>query len=155
MHQTIEAVDEGLESFGFNTAVAALMALRNTLQDVQRQGSVSRAAWDDAIRHMLLLMAPFTPFISEELWHHTGGEGSVHAQPWPQYDPEAAAEEEITLVVQINCKVRARIQVPADISEEDAKQLALESDAAQRHMEGKPPRKVIYIAQRGMVNIVV
>ncbi len=155
VHQTIKAVGDGLEHFAFNTAVASLMALRNTLEDVQRGDSVSREAWDDAIRHMLLLMAPFTPFISEELWQRTGNEGSVHAHPWPEYDPEAAAEDEITLVVQINGKVRDRIQVPANISEEDAKRLALESEGAQRHMSGKPPRKVIFIAQRGMVNIVV
>ena len=155
VHQTIKAVGDGLESFGFNTAVAALMALRNTLEDVQRQDNVSREAWDDAIRHMLLLMAPFTPFISEELWQRIGGEGSVHMQPWPEYDPEVAAEDEITLVVQINGKVRDRIQVPANISEEDAKRIALESPAAKRYMDGKPPRKVIYVSQRGMVNIVV
>jgi leucyl-tRNA synthetase len=104
---------------------------------------------------MLLLMAPITPFIAEELWSRTGHEYSIHNQAWPIYDPAIAAEEEITLVVQVNGKVRDRIQVPADISEEDAKRVALEAEGVQRHMDGKPPRKVIYIAQRGMVSIVV
>jgi len=155
VHQTIKAVEDGLEHFAFNTAVAALMALRNTLEDARREGRVSRAAWDEAIRHLLLLMAPFTPFISEELWHRAGHDGSVHAQPWPVYDPATAAEEEITLVVQVNGKVRDRIQVPASIGEDDAKRLALESAAVQRHLDGQPPRKVIYVGARGMVNIVV
>lgn len=79
----------------------------------------------------------------------------MHAQPWPVYDPATAAEEEITLVVQVNGKVRDRIQVPASIGEDDAKRLALESAAVQRHLDGQPPRKVIYVGARGMVNIVV
>ncbi|MBN1963394.1 MAG: class I tRNA ligase family protein, partial [Anaerolineae bacterium] len=155
VHQAIRRVSEGLETFGFNTAVAALMELRNTLQDVRRATNVSAAAWDDAIETLLLLLAPFTPYIAEELWGRTGHAYSIHNQAWPAFDEAAAAEEEITLVVQINGKVRDRIQVTADISEEDAKRLALESEGAQRHMEGKPPRKVIYIAQRGMVSIVI
>ncbi|MBN1201540.1 MAG: leucine--tRNA ligase [Anaerolineae bacterium] len=155
VHQTIRRVSDGLESFGFNTSVAALMELKNTLQDVKRDAHVSLATWDEAVGTMLLLMAPFTPYIAEELWQRTGHEFSIHNQPWPEYDPEIAAEDMITLVVQVNGKVRDRIEVPADISEEDAKQLALESDAAQRHMDGKEPRKVIFIAKRGMVNIVV
>ncbi|MCC6800544.1 MAG: leucine--tRNA ligase [Anaerolineae bacterium] len=155
VHQTIKAVEDGLEHFAFNTAVAALMALRNTLEDVRRQGRVSRAVWGEAIRDLLLLMAPFTPFISEELWHRAGRGGSVHAQPWPVYDSTIAAEDEITLVVQVNGKVRDRIQVPASIGEEDAKRLALASAAVQRHLDGQSPRKVIYIGARGMVSIVV
>ncbi len=155
VHQTIKAVGDGLEHFTFNTALAALMALRNTLHDIQRRDTVSRAVWDEAIRHLLLLMAPFTPFIAEELWVRRGYPYSIHTQPWPVYNPEIAAEEEITLVVQINGKVRDRIQVPAGISEDEAKRLALESTGAQRHMAGKTPRKVIFVAQRGMVNIVV
>ena len=155
VHQTIEKVSDSLETFGFNTAVAGLMELKNTLQDVQRANNVSPQAWGDALGTMLVLMAPFTPFIAEELWERIGHAYSVHSQPWPAFDPEIAAEEEITLVVQVNGKVRDRIQVPADISEEDAKQLALESDGAKRHMDGKAPRKVIYIGNRGMVNIVV
>jgi leucyl-tRNA synthetase len=155
VHQAIKKVSDGLESFAFNTAVAALMELKNELQDARRAGNVERAVWDEAIANMLLLMAPFTPFIAEELWARLGHAYSIHQQAWPEYDPEIAAEDEITLVVQVNGKVRDRIQVPAGIAEEDAKRLALESGGAQRHMDGKPPRKVIYISQRGMVNLVV
>ena len=155
VHQVIKKVSDGLESFSFNTAVAALMELKNALQDAAREAKVSAAVWDEAVETMLLLMAPFTPFVAEELWSRTGHAYSIHNQAWPAYDAEIAAEDEITLVVQVNGKLRDRIQVPADISEEDAKRMALESDGAQRHMDGKEPRKIIYVAQRGMVNIVV
>jgi leucyl-tRNA synthetase len=154
-HQMIKQVSEGMESFSFNTAVSALMTLRNELKAVARDAHVSRVVWDETIETMLLLMAPFTPFIAEELWAQTGHTYSIHNHAWPEFDPETAAEEEITLVVQVNGKVRDRIQVPADITEDDAIRLALETEGAQRHMDGKKPRKVIYVAQRGMVSIVV
>ena len=114
----------------------------------------SQETWETAIEMMLVLMAPFTPYITEELWARTGREYSIHNRPWPEYDPDIAAEDEITLVVQVNGKVRDRLQVPADISEEEAKKLAVESDGAQRHMDGKEPRKVI-VVQKKLVNIVV
>ncbi len=155
VHQVNKKVSDGLETFSFNTAVAALMELKNALQDAARETNVSAGVWDETVETMLLLMAPFTPFVAEELWGRTGHAYSIHNQSWPAYDAEIAAEDEITLVVQVNGKLRDRIQVPADISEDDAKRLALESSVVQRHMDGKTPRKVIYVAQRGMVNIVV
>ncbi len=155
VHQTIKKVSDGLETFGFNTAMAGLMELKNTLQKVARERNVSREVWDEAVRTMLLLMAPFTPFVAEELWERIGQPYSIHQQSWPVFDPEIAAEEQITLVVQVNGKVRDRLQVPANITEEEAKRLALESEGAKRHMDGKQPRKVIFVADRGMVNIVV
>ncbi len=155
VHQTIQKVSEGMETFSFNTAVAELMALRNDLKTVIRERNVGRVAWDEAVETMLILMAPFTPFIAEELWVKTGHTYSIHNQPWPVFDPKIAAEEEITLVVQINGKVRDRIQVPADITESDAIRLALASEGVQRHLGGEEPRKVIYVSQRGMVNIVM
>ncbi len=155
VHQTIKKVSDGLEGFSFNTAMAGLMELKNSLQRATREGKVSRAVWDEAVETMLRLMAPFTPFVAEELWARVGGLYSIHDQAWPAYDAALAAEEEITLVVQVNGKVRDRIQVPAGIAEEEAKRLALESDGAKRHMDGKPARKVIFVAERGMVSIVV
>ncbi len=155
LHQAIDAVERSMELFSFNTAVAEQMKFKNVLRDALRSGKLGAGAWTKAVDVMLRLMAPVTPHIAEELWARLGCGYSVHTQPWPQYDPELAAEDEITLVIQVNGKLRDRIQVSAGISEEDAKRLALESDAARRHMDGKEPRKVIYISQRGMVNIVV
>jgi leucyl-tRNA synthetase len=98
-------------------------------------------------------MAPITPFVAEELWARAGGDYSVHQQPFPEYDANIAAEDEITLVVQVNGKVRDRIQAPASISEEDAIAQALASEKVQKHLDGEP-RKVIYIAKSGLINIV-
>ena len=153
VHQTIQRVTEGLDSFGFNTAVASLMELKNTLVSVRKTAVVNSPAWDEAISTMLVMMAPFTPHIAEELWERTGHPYSVHQESWPVFDPEIAKADEITLVVQVNGKVRDRITVPADISDDDAKARALESEAVRKFINGEP-KKIIYVAERGMVNIV-
>ncbi len=155
VHQTIQKVSDGLETFGFNTAVAGLMELKNTLLAARKTPVVDSSAWGEAIETMLILMAPFTPHIAEELWARTGHAYSVHKQAWPQFDPEIAREDEITLVIQVNGKVRDRITVPADISEEDAKARALASEGVKKFINGGQPKKVFYVASRGMVNIVV
>jgi leucyl-tRNA synthetase len=100
------------------------------------------------------MLAPVCPHIAEELWERTGHDYSVHLQPWPEVDAEAAREDEITLVVQVNGKLRDRLIVPVSISEADAKTAALESDAVQVYLQGKPPKKVIYVPGK-LVNIVV
>jgi leucyl-tRNA synthetase len=100
------------------------------------------------------MMAPVTPHIAEELWAQLGKSYSVHTQEWPQVDEAAAVEEEITLVVQVNGKVRDRITVPADISQADAKAAALASEAVQRYLDGNQPRQVIVVPKK-LVNIVL
>lgn len=153
LHQTIRRVTDGLENFRFNTAIAALMEMKNAMQSMKASMNGS-AAWAEAQQTMLLLLAPFMPHISEELWERIGQPYSIHQQSWPEFDPELAAEEEITLIVQVNGKVRDRIQVPADISAEDAKSTALASESVQGFMNGKQPRDVIYVPGR-LVNIVL
>jgi leucyl-tRNA synthetase len=155
VHLTIQKVSEGLESFGFNTAVAGLMELKNTLVAARKTPVVNDPAFDEAIATMMLLMAPFTPHIAEELWTMTGHPYSVHTQSWPEFDAEIAKADEITLVVMVNGKVRDRITVPADISEEDAKAKALALEGIKKYVDSNTPKKVIYVADRGMVNIVV
>ncbi len=118
------------------------------------QGAWGTPAWDEAVDIYLRMLAPVAPHISEELWQRLGKPYSIHQQSWPKVDEAAAAQEEITLVVQVNGKLRDRITVPADIREEDAKALALASEAVTRFMEGKAPRQVIYVKGR-LVNIVV
>jgi leucyl-tRNA synthetase len=152
-HQTIRKVTEDLQGFAFNTAVAALMELRNTLQSKEALLSGSEA-WDEAIEALLLLLCPIAPHITEELWSRLGKPYSIHQQPWPVWDEEVAAEETLTLVVQINGKLRDRIQVPVDIDEAGARTLALASENAQRYIGDKEPRKVIYVQGR-LVNIVL
>ena len=153
-HQTIKKVGEDLEAFSFNTAVAALMELRNATGDAQKAQNVSEEAWAEAVDSLLLLLAPIAPHITEELWARRGHEYSIHEQPWPEWDEEVAKEESITLIVQVNGKVRAKVDVPAGISNEDAERIALEEENVQRYLDGKTPKKVIVVPGR-LVNIVV
>ncbi len=152
-HQTIRKVTQDYEGFSFNTAVSAVMELRNQLLDVKRKQNVDGEAWHEAIDSMLLLLAPIAPYLTEELWERRGKPYSIHQQDWPSWDVDVAREDEITLIVQINGKVRDRITVPADTSDDELKAQALASENVQRHLEGKEPRKVIVIKGR-LVNIV-
>jgi len=151
-HQTIRRVTEDLEAFAFNTAIAAMMELRNTMREL-KPALAGGAAWDEATATLLLLLAPFAPHITEELWHRLGMPGSVHRQAWPTWDPAVAAEPMVTLVVQVNGKVRDRLEVPAGIDEAAAKALALASEAVARYLGDRRPRQVIYVPGR-LVNIV-
>jgi leucyl-tRNA synthetase len=106
------------------------------------------------VEALLLMLAPACPHIAEEMWARTGRAYSVHKQAWPKWDESVAAEEQITLIVQVNGKVRDRIQVPADTDRETAKSLALESEGSIRHTSGKQILKVVVVPGR-LVNIVV
>jgi leucyl-tRNA synthetase len=153
-HQTIRKVTQDMERFSFNTMVAALMEYTNYLVKAKETPVAGTPAWGEAIQALLLLMAPSFPHISEELWVRTGQEYSIHQQAWPTWDEELAAEETITIVVQVNGKVRDRFDASSDISEEQAKAQALATPGVQKHLDGKQPHKVIYIPGR-LVNIVV
>ncbi len=152
-HQTIIRVTEDVQAFKFNTALAALMAFNNTLVKVATTDVWGTEAWDQAIRTLVLLLAPFVPHVADELWERLGGEYSIHEQAWPVADTDLAAEEVISLAVQINGKVRGRLDVPADVSEESAAQQALDHPNVSKHLEGLTVRKVIYVPGR-IVNIV-
>jgi leucyl-tRNA synthetase len=153
-HQTIRKVTQDMEKFSFNTMIAALMEYTNYLVKAKETPVVHTEAWDEAVQTLLLLMAPSFPHISEELWARAGGPYSIHQQAWPIWDEDLAAEETITIVVQINGKVRDRFEADVDISEEEAKERALATPGAQKHMDGKQPHKVVYVPGR-LVNIVV
>jgi leucyl-tRNA synthetase len=142
-----------MEAFAFNTYVANLMELNNALLKAKEASLFGTPAWEEGVETLLLLLAPACPHIAEELWARTGRPYSIHQQPWPERDEEIAAEETITLVVQVSGRVRDRLEVPADIEEEAAKELALSSDGARRHTEGKQITRVIYVPGR-LVNIV-
>jgi leucyl-tRNA synthetase len=154
VHQTIRDVTGDIEAFKFNTIVAKLMALRNTLKSARSTGIYGSAAWEDAIDSLLLLLAPIAPHISEELWQRRHPGASVHMQRWPAWDADAAKDDVITLVVQVNGKVRGKIEVPAGVDEAAARELALADPNVQRHIAGKTVRKVIFAAG-SLVNIVV
>jgi leucyl-tRNA synthetase len=153
-HQTTRKVTQDMERFSFNTMVAALMEYTNHLMKSKETPVAQTTVWDEAIETLLLLMAPSFPHISEELWARTGHDYSIHQQTWPSWDEALAAEETLTIVVQVNGKVRDRFEAPADIGEEEAKAQALATPGAQKHLDGKRPFKVIYVPGR-LVNIVV
>ncbi|MEW5868735.1 MAG: leucine--tRNA ligase [Chloroflexota bacterium] len=154
LHQTLQRVTHDFETFEFNTIVSGLMELLNEMYRGREQGAGGTPEWNEAVDIYLRMMAPVTPHVAEELWARLGKPYSIHNQPWPEADEQAAAEEQITLVVQVNGKLRDRITVPVDIGEEQAKALALESEAVQRHLGGQTPRKVILVPGK-LVNIVV
>jgi leucyl-tRNA synthetase len=152
-HQTIQKVTEDIERFSFNTMIAALMEFNNYLVKARQAEVCGSAAWEEAMDSLLLLMAPAMPHIAEELWQRRHPGPSVHLQSWPEWDAALAKEEVITLVVQVNGKVRDRIEVAAGIDEATAKEMALASQRVQKHIAGKTVRKVIFAAGK-LVNVV-
>jgi leucyl-tRNA synthetase len=153
VHQTLKSITRDFEQFEFNTIVSSLMELLNEMGKARELGAGGTPAWDEAVDFYLRMMAPITPHIAEELWAFLGKPYSIHAQPWPVLDEAAVAEEEITLIVQVNGKVRDRINLPADVTDESARMAALSSPAVQKYMAGKAPRKVIVVPGK-LVNIV-
>jgi leucyl-tRNA synthetase len=152
-HQSIKKVSDDFERFEFNTIVSTLMEYTNALYKY-RAGLAGSPVWAEAVDTLLKLVAPVTPHIAEELWVNRGRPYSIHQQAWPEYDPAAAAEELVTIVVQVNGKVRDRVQVPTGASESEVKAAALASEGARRNMDGKAPRQVVYVPGR-LVNIVL
>jgi leucyl-tRNA synthetase len=154
LHQTLRQVTHDFETFEFNTIVSGLMELMNEMYKAREAHVTGTSEWDEAVDIYLKMMAPVTPHIAEELWTWLGKPYSVHQQRWPEVDEAAAAEELITLVVQVNGKLRDRITVPVGISEEDARSTALASESVQKFLAGKSPSTVIVVPGR-LVNIVI
>jgi leucyl-tRNA synthetase len=154
VHQTLRSVTYDFETLNFNPIVSGLMALLNEMTVAKALGAFGSPDWLEAENVYLRMLAPVCPHIAEELWVRTGHEYSIHNQLWPQVDEEAAKEEQIILIVQVNGKVRDRLTVPVTIGEAEAKAAALESEGVQAHLAGKTPKKVIYVPGR-LINIVI
>ena len=159
-HRTLQKVTEDYEAFKFNTMIAALMEFNNYLLKAKETPVYGTPAWNEAVDALVLMMAPAMPHMAEELWQRRHGEGaytaaqSVHVQPWPVWDPELAKAETVTLVVQVNGKLRDKVEAAADVSEAEARELAMASPTVQRWLEGKTIVKVIFAAGKP-INIVV
>jgi leucyl-tRNA synthetase len=152
IHTAIKEISEDLSGdYQFNTAVSELMKLSNALKDSNCEDS---PVYQEGIETLVLLLAPFAPHIAEELWSRLGNTESVHHQQWRKLDPSALIVDEITLVVQIMGKTRGTIQVPASSDKAALEKYALESEVAQRHLEGKEIKKVIVVPNK-LVNFVV
>lgn len=155
VHQTLAQVSRDFESFEFNTIISGLMELLNEMYRMKELGTIGENVWVEAQEIYLLMLAPVAPHIAEELWcDELDNQYSVHTQTWPNVNEQAMQEDEITLVVQVNGKVRDRIVVSADISDADAQASAMASEIVQRYLDGKPPRKII-VVQNKLVNIVL
>ena len=142
-HQAIIKVGADLERFHWNTAVAELMKLRNAMNTALAGRNVDAESWRETLSILVLLLAPIAPHVTEEVWRLLGNSVSIHLQPWPVADLEVAAEEVVTMVVQVNGKVRARLDVPVDISHADAIALAMAARNVQQHVEGAEIRRIV------------
>jgi len=156
-HQTIKKVTEDIERFHFNTAVSALMELLNTMTDFWQKGNrdeTSCKIMREAIETFVILASPFVPHIAEELWHALGHSSWLIDEPWPKWDEEAIKEERIWIVIQINGKVRARMEVPAGITKEDAQKAALAQERVKQLLAEKEIQKIVWVPNK-LINIVV
>jgi leucyl-tRNA synthetase len=149
MHRTIHDVTMGIESFGFNAAIAKLYAFTATLQ----KSNAGKAAQREAVMTLAQLMSPMTPHLSEDVWAHHGGEGLITLAPWPQVDEAMLVQDTVTMPIQVNGKRRAEIEVPADMSKEEVEKIALSHEAVVRSLDGAAPKKVIVVPGR-IVNVV-
>lgn len=154
VHRTVQRVTTDLLDFQFNTMVAALIEFSNALSDMKSAELMATAAWRDALRTMVLLMAPSTPYVAEELWERLGGAYSVHLQQWPSFDEALAQDDFIEMVIQINGKVRDRVVLPANASEERAKAAVRGAEKIAKALEGVDILKEIYVPGR-LMNFVV
>ncbi|MEQ9260031.1 MAG: leucine--tRNA ligase [Roseovarius sp.] len=150
MHKTIHDVTMGVESFGFNAAIAKLYAFTNTLARSEAGAEAKR----QAATALTQLMSPMTPHLSEELWAALGHQGLIATAPWPMADPSMLVDDTVTLPIQVNGKRRGEITVPKDMDKAEVEKAALASDAVIRSLDGAQPRKVIVVPGR-IVNVVV
>ena len=152
MHKTVKAISDDMEKFRFNTMLAKMMEYVNTM--TAARDSVSAGVWNAAIETLVLMLAPSAPHMMEELWHRLGHKESVHLQEWPKWNEALTVEEVVTLVVQVNGKVRDKLEIAAGASKEEVRGLVLERPRIQPFLDGKHLRDVIYVPNR-LVNLVI
>jgi leucyl-tRNA synthetase len=154
-HSTIQKVTNDIATrFNFNTAISSIMELVNALYLYKEKDNVKQAVAREGIEAVLKLLAPFAPHITEELWSEIGHKESIHKQAWPEVDESALIQEEVTIILQVNGKLRDRIQVPVDVSAEELEKLVLSSEKVKNYLEGKTVVKVVKVPKK-LVNIVV
>ena len=150
MHKAIRDVTLGVESFGFNAAIAKLYGFTATLA----KSKAGAAAQKEAIMTLAKLMSPMTPHLAEDIWAHQGGEGLIVNAPWPIADEAMLVEANVTLPIQINGKRRAEISVPKDMPKEEVEKIALAQEAVAKALDGAQPKKLIVVPGR-IVNVVI
>jgi leucyl-tRNA synthetase len=160
LHQTLEKVTADIERFAFNTALAAMMELVNVAGPYaearlgDEAGEMDRAVYSELAEHLALMLSPFAPHLADEIWDLTGHVGSAYEASWPAFDAAVARRARVTVVVQINGKVRDKLEVDADADEAAVKALALASERIAAQLGGREPRKWVYVPGR-LLSIVV
>jgi leucyl-tRNA synthetase len=155
-HKTIKRVEDDLGHWAFNTALSGLMEFSNTLGEIaaREPGIYGNPAWKEAVETLLLLLAPLSPHITEELWHQMGHDDTIHSQRLPAYDPSLAVDEVTTVIIQINGKVRDKLEIPVGLDEDAVKAAALASPKVAQAVGAGHPKKVIYVPGK-LINVVV
>ena len=154
-HLTIKKVTRDIEDEKFNTAVAAMMEMVNGLYKFKEShGMQASEAWQFALESLLQILAPFAPHITEELWHELGHADTIHVNHWPKWDEKYLVSDVMTIIVQVNGKLRSRLELPADADKETIEQRALDDEKVRAYLDARTPKKVIYVPGK-LVNIVV
>jgi leucyl-tRNA synthetase len=152
-HRAARRVTDDIERFSFNTAIPQMMMLTNRLIAAAKEG-VDRRTFDQVVEILIKLLAPMAPHIAHELWERTGHDSMLALEPWPAWDESLVAESTVTMVVQVNGKVRDRVEVPAGISAEEAEKVARSLEKVQGWIDGSPVQKVI-ARPPNLINFVV
>ena len=152
-HRTTAGVTDDLERFRFNTAISKLMVLSNGLADAVRAGRASPAQRRDAAERLVLLLAPLAPFVTEELWRVLGSSSSVHQASWPAFDAGLVRAERVTCVVQVDGKVRDRVEVAPDATEDELRDLAMASERVRAALGDRQVARVVVVPPK-LVNLV-
>ena len=153
LHETIDKVTRDVEAFRFNTAMSALMELANLMQDYLQAGGRRDEAWEAVCLGMTRMLGPFAPHLAEELWQRQGGDGLLVFQPWPAVDEALLRRPQVTIVVQIDGRLRDRIEMPAGIDQAAAKERALRSQNVQRAVGDRRVLRAVYVPDR-LINLV-
>ena len=154
-HLTIKKVTRDIEDEKFNTAVAAMMEMVNGLYKLKEtHGMQATETWQFALESLLQILAPFAPHITEELWQELGHSDTIHVDHWPKWDEKYLVSDVMTIIVQVNGKLRSRLELPADADKETIEQRALDDEKVRAYLDARTPKKVIYVPGK-LVNIVV
>ena len=154
-HSTIKKVTRDIEDEKFNTAVASMMEMVNGLYKIKEsQGIDTSDEWRFALESLIQILAPFAPHITEELWHEMGHDDTVHVGRWPKWDEKYLKSDTMTIIVQVNGKLRAKLELPSDMDKQGVEAAALADENVQKFTNNKPPKKMVYVPGK-LVNIVV
>lgn len=154
-HLTIKKVTRDIEDEKFNTAVASMMEMVNGLYKIKESQEIDMSdEWRFALESLIQILAPFAPHITEELWHEMGHDDTVHVGRWPKWDEKYLKSSVMTIIVQVNGKLRAKLELPSDIDKQGVEAAALADENVQKFTNNKPPKKMVYVPGK-LVNIVV